>query len=73
MDQLLASDDHPGGSFWIYAHPFASKKEAEVLTAMQTIVGQVNSEFQEMSREKFVWELSADFTETQPGRSVEER
>ena len=34
------SDDHPGGSFWIYAHPFVSKKEA------QTIVGQVNSEFQ---------------------------
>ena len=40
------SDDHPGGSFWIHAHPLASKKAAEVLTAIQTIVGQVNSEFQ---------------------------
>ena len=29
-----------------YAHPLAGKKAAEVLTAIQTIVGQVNSEFQ---------------------------
>ena len=40
------SDDRPGGSFWIYAHPLASNKAAEVLTTIQTIVGQVNSEFQ---------------------------
>ena len=39
------SNDHPGGSFWIFAHPLASKKAAEVLTAIQTIVGQVKSEF----------------------------
>ena len=47
------SDDHPGGSFWIYAHPLASKKAAEVLTAIQTIVGQVNSEFQGDVTRKF--------------------
>ena len=47
-DEIVAEefDDHPVGSFWIYAHPLASKKAAEVLTAIQTIVGQVNSEFQ---------------------------
>ena len=47
-DEIVAdeSDDHPVGSFWIYAHPLASKKAAEVLTAIQTLVGQVNSEFQ---------------------------
>ena len=47
-DEIVAdeSDDHPVGSFWIYAHPLASKKAAEVQTAIQTIVGQVNSEFQ---------------------------
>ena len=39
-------DDHLVGSFWIYVHPLSSKKAAEVLTAIQTIVGQVNSEFQ---------------------------
>ena len=39
------SNDHPGGSFWIFAHPLTSKKAAEVLTAIQTIVGQVKSEF----------------------------
>ena len=39
------SSNHPGGSFWIYAHPSASKKAAEVLTAIQTIVEQMNSEF----------------------------
>ena len=33
------SNDHPGGSFWIFAHPLARKKAAEVLTAIQTIVG----------------------------------
>ena len=31
------SNDHPGGSFWIFAQ--ARKKAAEVLTAIQTIVG----------------------------------
>ena len=47
-DEIVAdeSDDHPVGSFWIYAHPLASKKAAEVQTGIQTIVGQVNSEFQ---------------------------
>ena len=40
------SDDHPARGFWIYAHPLASKKAAEVLIAIQTIVGQVTSEFQ---------------------------
>ena len=43
-DEIVAdeSDDHPVGSFWIYAHPLASKKAAEVLTAIQTIVGRVS-------------------------------
>ena len=40
------SDDHAAGSFWIHAHPLASKKAAELLIAIQTIVGQVNNEFQ---------------------------
>ena len=40
------SDDHLARGFWIYAHPLASKKAAEVLIAIQTIVSQVNSEFQ---------------------------
>ena len=40
------SEDHPARGFWIYAHPLASKKAAEVLIAIQTIVGQVNGEFQ---------------------------
>ena len=40
------SQDHPVGAFWIFAHPLASKKAAEVLSAIQTIAGQVHSEFQ---------------------------
>ena len=39
-------DDHTDRRFWIYALPLASKKAAEVLVSIQTIVGQLNSELQ---------------------------
>ena len=34
----VESQGHPAGAFWIFAHPLASKKAAEVLIAIQTIV-----------------------------------
>ena len=33
--------------FWVCANPLASKKALDMVAAIQTIVGQVNSEFQE--------------------------
>ena len=39
------SEDHPAKGFWVCAYPLASKKAAEVLAAIQTVLGQVNSEF----------------------------
>ena len=42
----MKSDENLARSFWIYAHPLASKKATEVLSAIQTTVGQVNSDFQ---------------------------
>ena len=67
------SEDHPARGFWIYAYPLASKEAAEMLVAIQTVVGQVNSEFQGDVTRKIRLDLSADFTENPPGRSLEER
>ena len=39
------SEDHPAKGFWVHAYPLASKKAAEVLVAIQTVLGHVNSEF----------------------------
>ena len=33
------SEDHPVKGFWVYAYSLASKKAAEVLVAIQTVVG----------------------------------
>ena len=67
------SEDHRAQVFRVCACPLASNKVADVWVAMQTIVGQVNSEFQGDVTRMTLWELSADFTETPRGRSAEER
>ena len=45
-DVVDESEDHAAKGFWVSAHPLASKKSADMLAAIETIVGQVNNEFQ---------------------------
>ena len=46
-DVVVESEDHVAKGFWVCAYPLASKKALDMFAAIQTIVGQVNSEFQE--------------------------
>ena len=65
--------DHPARGFQLYALPLARKNAAEVLVATQTIVGQVNSEFQgDVTRVTCLGAVSRIHGDS-AGRLVEER